>query len=198
LLRGAGGACVSGAIKRFDAEVHGSGDLEARGLQAQNARVIMSSAGGISLSGSSATLSADVSGSGDLDAKGLQVARAITRSKGPGNIYLQKVSETLDAEVQGSGDVNAETECKNVKVTMSGPGGVHLRGKSATLNAQLSGSGNLDARDMLTAQADVVVHGPGRAVVNVKGKVDAQGRQIMTDQQRLVWIDRSGTREERH
>jgi archaellum component FlaG (FlaF/FlaG flagellin family) len=198
MLNGPGSACVSGAIKRFDAEVHGSGDLEARGLQAQNARVIMSSAGNISLSGSSATLSADVSGSGDLDAKGLQVARAVTRSNGPGNIYLQKVSETLDAEVRGSGDVNAETECKDVKVTMSGPGGVHLRGKAASLNAQLSGSGNLDARDMLTAKADVQVRGPGNAVVNVKGKVDAQGRQIVTDKEKVVWIDRSGTREERN
>jgi len=196
MLNGPGSACVNGAIKRFDAEVHGSGDLEARGLQAQNARVIMSSAGNISLSGSSSTLSADVSGSGDLDAKGLQVARAITRSKGPGNIYLHKVSETLDAEVRGSGDVNAETECKDVKVTMTGPGGVHLKGKAASLNAQLSGSGSLDARDMLTANADVQVRGPGNVVVNVKGKVDAQGHKIVTDKERVVWIDRRGTREE--
>ena len=79
---------------------------------------------------------------------------------------------------------------------MSGPGGVQLRGWTSSLNAQLSGSGSLDARDMLTANADVQVRGPGNVVVNVKGKVDAQGHKIVTDKERVVWIDRRGTREE--
>jgi hypothetical protein len=196
MLNGPGSACLNGQIKKFDAEVHGSGDLEARGLQTQNTRVSLSGPGGMNLSGSSETLSADVSGSGDLDAKQLKVAKAIARSKGPGNIYLSKVSDSLDADVRGSGDLHAEPECKDVKVTMSGPGGVQLRGWTSTLNAQVTGSGSLDARDMLARQAEVNVRGPGNATVNVEGKVAAQGQQLVSDKQRVVTVDRRGAHAE--
>jgi hypothetical protein len=166
--------------------VHGSGDLTARGLQAQNVRAILSGPGNMTLSGSGGTLSAEISGSGDLNAKSLQLARAVTRSRGPGNIFLNKVSDALEAELSGSGDLNATTECKSVKLTMNGPGEVKLDGKVDNLNAQLSGSGNLNARSLWANQADVTVRGPGNAVVNVKAKAD---------QSRLVTYERSGMRD---
>jgi hypothetical protein len=185
---------VSGTIRKFDAEVHGSGDLSARGLASNNVRVILDSSGNVELSGSSATLSAEVNGSGDLDAKALVVARAITRNRGPGNIYLKKVSDTLDAEVRGSGELKTSTECKQVKVTMSGPGQVRLDGSTASLDARLTGSGNLEARGLLAQQADVVVRGPGTAFVNVQGKLSTEGKLAMANGAHMVMIDRSGAR----
>ena len=111
----------------------------------------------------------------------------MARSRGPGDIYLSKVSETLEAEVGGPGDLTATADCKSVRLNMHGPGEVKLEGKTAALTAQLSGSGNLNARQLWAGQADVIVRGPGNAVVNVNGKA--------AEQSRLVTYERNGTRE---
>jgi hypothetical protein len=174
--------------------VHGSGDLSARGLQSNNVRVILDGPGNVDLSGASTTLSAEVNGSGDLNARDLVVSRAVTRNRGPGNIYLKKVSDTLDAEVRGSGDLKTTTQCEKVKVTMSGPGQVMLDGTTASLDAHLTGSGNLEARNLLARQAEIQVHGPGNATVNVQGQLNA-GNTRSNGNARVVMVDRSGVRE---
>jgi len=192
MVRGPGGACVAGTIKTLEAEVHGSGDFEARGVQAQSLRAVLSGPGNMTLSGRTGALNAEVTGSGDLDAEHLEVGRAMTRSTGPGNIELQRVTESLNADLHGSGGLSASVEGKSVALTMGGPGDVTLHGKTDNLTAQLSGSGSLDGRDLHAGQASVVVRGPGNAQVNVRGKLETKGRQTSSSQSRLVTVDRSG------
>jgi hypothetical protein len=181
---------VAGTIGKLEAQVHGSGDLEVRGVQTQSLRVALDGPGSMKLSGSTGMLEASVSGSGDFDGEALTAGRAVLRGHGPGNIDLRRVTDTLDAELHGSGDLTARTEAKSVRLTLAGPGGAHLEGRTARLTAQLTGSGNIDGSALQADQAQVSVRGPGNAVVTVAGKVETFNR---ADASRLVTMERDGT-----
>jgi hypothetical protein len=188
---------VAGAIKKFDAEVNGSGELQASGLQAASAIVRLGGPGSATLSGSIGELTADVSGSGDLEAGDLKVKRAALKTRGPGGIELAQVSDTLDAELHGSGGLKAEIDGKRLLLKITGPGAAHIEGRVDLVKARLSGSGGLDGRGLNAGRADIAVSGPGRAAVNVVGqdgeRRNARNRADERHGQLLV-VDRSGSR----
>jgi hypothetical protein len=155
----------------------------------------MSGPGNVDLAGSSATLHAELSGSGDLDASHLAVINATVRTRGPGEAELSTVTGTLDAELHGSGGLAAALAGKRLVLKMNGPADADISGTVDGINAQLSGSGSLNARSLVAGHADVVVSGPGTAVVNLRSKPATRG--AMPYQPRLVTIDRKGAREER-
>lgn len=69
---------------------------------------------------------------------------------------------------------------------MNGPGQVTLAGKTDKLDAQLSGSGELHARQLWAGQAEVVVHDPGSAMVNVKTADKSRQRRARTRQLKTI------------
>lgn len=196
-LHGPGSVRLSGVIKKLDGEVHGSGDLAVDGLDAQQVRLLMNGPGNAELAGSTVVLNAELSGSGDLEADRLTAKNATLRSRGPGGIEISTVSDTLDAELRGSGSMKAAIAGKRLLLKMSGPGDSEIEGSVDQVKAQLSGSGSLEARHLLAGHADVVVRGPGTAVVNVRSKTDAKtdAKTVMAEKSRLVTIDRSGARQ---
>ncbi|MCC6070093.1 GIN domain-containing protein [Massilia sp. GCM10020059] len=193
-MHGPGNGCIAGNLKKFDGQVHGSGDLSVSGLAARDVRLMLAGPGNVDLAGSTATLHADLSGSGDLDASRLAVTNATLRNRGPGAAELSNVAGTLDAELHGSGGLQATLSGKRLVLKMKGPADADISGTVDGLNAQLSGSGSLNARALVAGHADVVVSGPGNAVVNVRAKPDT--RTAMLDKPRMVTIDRKGAREQ--
>jgi hypothetical protein len=72
---------------------------------------------------------------------------------------------------------------------MSGPADAHIDGTVDQVTAELSGSGSLEARQLVAAHADIQVHGPGTAAVNV----NAGGKRV-ADKSSMLVVDRRGTR----
>jgi len=62
----------------------------------------------------------------------------------------------------------------------------------AQVDAQIAGSGSLEGRGLTAAHADIAVHGPGSAAVNVTGQERAGAR--VENRARLLLVDRSGPR----
>lgn len=194
-MSGPGDVKLSGVSGELSAEVRGSGDLKAEALRLTKATAQMHGPGNVALSGVSGELRAVISGSGDLEAGGLAVRNATIRSHGPGNAILATVTDTLDAEMSGSGDLTAALAAKRLLLKMNGPGDARIEGSVAQVNAQLGGSGNLSARRLVAGRADVVVNGPGEAVINVQSKAGAGS--TLASAARVITIDRSGTRQSR-
>ncbi|MDB5934557.1 MAG: hypothetical protein JWQ01_1901 [Massilia sp.] len=167
------------------ADMSGSGDLDAKGLQAASARIAMTGPGAAKLAGTVGTLNAGLSGSGELDAHRLNVRNATVRSRGPGSVQLATVADTLDADLRGSGEMSATLAGKRLLLKMSGPGDARFDGSVDAVTAQLTGSGSLDGHALTAARADVVVRGPGSAVVGVQSKG--------ADRARLLTFERGAT-----
>jgi hypothetical protein len=61
----------------------------------------------------------------------------------------------------------------------------------AQVDAQIAGSGSLDGHGLTAGHADIVVHGPGTASVNVNGKDRLDAKTVGRGQ--LLLVDRSGS-----
>jgi hypothetical protein len=142
------------------------------------------------LSGSAGDLNVESSGSGDFDGGGLKTTRATVRGHGPGGVTLAGVTDTLDAELQGSGDLTASMTGKRLLLRLNGPGDARIDGTVAQVDAQIAGSGSLEGRGLTAARADIAVHGPGTAAVNVTGNDRADTKRGSRGQ--LLLVDRSG------
>lgn len=189
-MTGPGDVQLSGISGELAAEVRGPGDLIANQLEAQQVRLLMKGPGDVELAGSTVVLDAEIDGPGDLEADRLRAKNATLRSRGPGDVALSTVGDTLDAELRGPGSLKAGIAGKRLLLKMSGPGDAEIDGSVDAVNAQLSGPGSLDARRLLAGHADVVVRGPGTAVVNVRAKLG--DKTAMLEKSRLVTIDRRG------
>ena len=190
--RGPGNACLAGAIRKFDGEVDGSGELAVRGLQAGTAQLRMNGPGNVALAGTVGDLNVEVAGSGDLDAAGLKAGKATVRGRGPGGITLANVGDTLDAALYGSGGLKASLSGKRLLLRMNGPGDARIDGTVAQVDAQVAGSGSLDGHGLTAGHADIVVHGPGTASVNVVDGNDRAASKTVARGQ-LLLVDRSGS-----
>jgi hypothetical protein len=192
---GPGNACIAGTVRKFDGEVDGSGELAVRGLQAATAQLRMNGPGNVALAGTVDDLTVDIGGSGDLDAGGLKTGKATVHGHGPGGVTLANVGDTLDAELSGSGGLTASVSGRRLLLRMSGPGDVRIDGNVAQVDAQLAGSGSLDGRGLTAGHADIAVHGPGTASVNVVdtagGSARANAKTVARGQ--LLLVDRSGS-----
>jgi hypothetical protein len=189
--RGPGNACIAGTVRKFDGEVDGSGELAVRGLQAGSAQLRMNGPGNVALAGTAGELSVEIGGSGDLDAGGLKAGKATVRGRGPGGVTLATVGDTLDAELSGSGGLTASLAGKRLLLRMNGPGDARIDGTVAQVDAQIAGSGSLDGRGLTAVHADIVVHGPGTASVNVNNQGRADAKTVARGQ--LLLVDRSGS-----
>ncbi len=190
--RGPGNACLAGAIRKFDGEVDGSGELAVRGLQAGTAQLRMNGPGNVALAGTVGDLNVELAGSGDLDAAGLKASKATVRARGPGGVTLANVGDTLDAALSGSGGLKASMSGKRLLLRMNGPGDARIDGNVAQVDAQIAGSGSLDGHGLTAAHADIVVHGPGTASVNVVSQPDRADTKTVARGQ-LLLVDRSGS-----
>jgi hypothetical protein len=190
--RGPGNACLAGAIRKFDGEVDGSGELAVRGLQAGTAQLRMNGPGNVALAGTVGDLNVEVAGSGDLDAAGLKATKATVRGRGPGGVTLANVGDTLDAALYGSGGLKASLSGKRLLLRMTGPGDARIDGTVAQVDAQITGSGSLDGHGLTAGHADIVVHGPGTASVNVVDGNDRAASKTVARGQ-LLLVDRSGS-----
>ena len=189
-LNGPGDMRLADVAGTLAVQQGGSGDLEADGLRTTRITARMHGPGNVTLSGSAGDLSVEISGSGDFDAGGLKTARATVRSHGPGNVTLAGVTDTLDAELQGSGDLTASLSGQRLLLRMNGPGDARIDGTVAQVDAQIAGSGSLEGRGLTAARADIAVHGPGTAAVNVTGNARADAPTENRGQ--LLLVDRSG------
>ena len=190
-LNGPGDVRLSDVAGTLAVQQGGSGDLELDGLRTARVTARMHGPGNITLSGSTGDLNVEISGSGDLDAGGLKTARATVRSHGPGDVTLAGVTDTLDAELQGSGDLTASLSARRLLLRMNGPGDARIDGTVAQVDAQIAGSGSLEGHGLVAAHADIAVHGPGTAAVNVTGNDRADTKRGSRGQ--LLLVDRRGS-----
>ena len=189
-LNGPGDVRLSDVAGTLAVQQGGSGDLEADGLRTTRVTARMHGPGNVTLSGSAGDLNVETSGSGDFDGGGLKMVRATVRGHGPGGVTLAGVTDTLDAELQGSGDLTASMAGKRLLLRLDGPGDARIIGTVAQVDAQIAGSGSLEGRGLTAAHADIVVHGPGTAAVNVTGQERADAR--LKNRAQLLLVDRSG------
>ncbi|WP_075795147.1 GIN domain-containing protein [Massilia putida] len=190
-LNGPGDVQLSDIGNTLAVQQAGSGDLKADGLRTAKVTARMRGPGDIKLSGTSRELDLEMSGSGDLDAAGLRADKATVRGRGPGGVTLATVGDTLDAELSGSGGLTANLAAKRLLLRMHGPGDAHIDGTVAQVDAQLAGSGSLDGRGLTAGHADIAVHGPGTASVNVNGNERPDAKTAGRGQ--LLLVDRSGS-----
>jgi hypothetical protein len=190
-LDGAGDVKAGGITRSLDADLSGSGDFDAGELHASHVAMLMHGAGGVRLAGSGQELRVEVSGSGDFDACALSADSVTALLRGAGNACVAGNIKKFDAEIHGSGDLTARgLQTQTARVQLTSAGNLSLSGSTAALNAEMTGSGDLDARQLLTGHADVVVRGPGSAVVNL------QAKSGNNEHSHLLTIDRSGTHNE--
>ncbi|MBA5689456.1 GIN domain-containing protein [Rugamonas apoptosis] len=187
-MSGSGDVSAGGVEQDLNAELNGSGDLDLNDVRGGRVNAALHGSGTMHVRGGSRELRAELFGSGDLEACELQAQAVTAVLRGSGDACVAGATRQFEAEVHGSGDLTASANCEQVKLTMNGSGQVTLAGKTDKLHAQLSGSGDLNARQLSAGQAEVVVRGPGTAMVNVK----------TADKARLLTFDRSGTYERAH
>jgi len=84
--------------------IHGSGDVEVKGLDAEKFRAEIQGSGDISVAGRAEELDVEIQGSGDVKLADLQAKRAAVEIQGSGDSTI-KVSDELKVHVAGSGDV---------------------------------------------------------------------------------------------
>jgi hypothetical protein len=191
-MHGPGNVKLSGTSRELDLEMSGSGDFAGCDLRIDGgAHSVQRGPGNACIAGNVRTFDGEVSGSGDLDAAGLKAGKATVRAHGPGGVTLATVGDTLDAELSGSGGLTANLAAKRLRLRMNGPGDARIAGTVAQVDAQLAGSGSLDGHGLTAGHADIVVHGPGTASVNVNGKDGLDAKTVGRGQ--LLLVDRSGS-----
>jgi hypothetical protein len=109
------------AMALDDVIVHGSSDVEIRGLAASRFGLTMRGSGDAAVSGTVDDLRVDIRGSGDVRAVDLVAQQATVRSSGSGDVALHAV-RSLDASVDGSGDVTYRGTPETVRRAVAGSG----------------------------------------------------------------------------
>lgn len=130
-LNGSGPVQLAGEVTQLDAQVNGSGRLDAGSLRAAGANLSSNGSGALyagELRGEHATIG--VHGSGRVQAQG--VVRSLTvQTSGSGSADLDGLaSERADLSSTGSGSITA-TVHQNLIASTSGSGSIHVRGNPA-------------------------------------------------------------------
>jgi hypothetical protein len=63
---------------------------------------------------------------------------------------------------------------KSLALEIEGSGDVHASGKTGRLVAEISGSGNIRARDLLSEEVKISIHGAGGADVHASRRLEAE------------------------
>jgi len=99
----------------------GSGDVQAKGIDAATFEASIAGSGDITAAGSAEGLSASVAGSGDMHLYDLLCKHADVSVAGSGDVQVH-VSESLSASIAGSGDVSYKGRPPEVKRSIVGSG----------------------------------------------------------------------------
>jgi hypothetical protein len=132
ILSGPGNMSLAGSTVTLDADIWGSGDLEAKDLTLARARTSSHGPGGVVLGRVSDMLAAQVDGSGNVTAT-ISGKRAQLTLNGPGDSHLDGDVGRLDARMSGSGQLDASglvAGTAEIKVLGSGEALVNLKGRS--------------------------------------------------------------------
>jgi len=105
--------------------VTGSGDIIARGLQADYLDIAVSGSGSIHGEGTARELAVEVRGSGDIVLDRLAAERARVTVSGSGDVEVA-AARALDVSISGSGDVTYHGS-PELKQHVSGSGGIHRK-----------------------------------------------------------------------
>lgn len=105
--------------------IHGSGDVAARGVDADQLAISIHGSGDVEAAGRAERVSVRVHGSGDVELEGLAARTAEVAIYGSGDVHV-RASETLDTSIHGSGDVRYSGEPR-VESTIAGSGSVRRR-----------------------------------------------------------------------
>lgn len=128
---GSGVLELSGQVAGFDAQMSGSGSIEAHNLRATNANLAVSGSGSMKVGeirGEYANIG--VSGSGDLEAAGM-VQSVTARVSGSGGASLARLaSEQADLASNGSGSIRAHVK-QSLVATTGGSGAIRVYGNPA-------------------------------------------------------------------
>jgi hypothetical protein len=101
--------------------VHGSGDVEVKGLDAQKFKAEIQGSGDIKVAGRADELEVEIQGSGDVKLDELAAKRASVEIQGSGDSTI-KVSDELNVHVMGSGDVKYVGDPRVTKTGEEGEG----------------------------------------------------------------------------
>ena len=109
------GVTVQITVPKLEAvAVHGSGDVEVKGLEAEKFKAEIQGSGDITVAGRADELDVEIQGSGDVNLDDLQAKRAAVEVQGSGDSTV-KVSDELTVHLAGSGDVKYIGEPKVTK-----------------------------------------------------------------------------------
>ncbi|MDD4029794.1 MAG: DUF2807 domain-containing protein [Caldisericia bacterium] len=70
--------------------------------------------------------------------------------------------------VKGSGNVRMDMNVKQLVVDITGAGRIALQGNAESQSVSITGAGNYDARNLLSKNASIQIHGAGKTVVHVE------------------------------
>jgi hypothetical protein len=105
--------------------IHGSGDVTARGVAADELTVSIHGSGDVAAEGRADRVRVRVHGSGDVELDGLAARKADVAIYGSGDVRVH-ASEALDTSIHGSGDV-LYRGAPRVESTIAGSGAVRPR-----------------------------------------------------------------------
>lgn len=106
------------------AAVHGSGDIDLAGWNAETMALAVMGSGDIRLDGAVDTVNANVNGSGDIDLRSATIRVANARVHGSGDIRLGSLDK-LVARVSGSGDIDA-ADVRDLDQSVHGSGDIRV------------------------------------------------------------------------
>lgn len=121
--------------------VHGSGDFEGAGVDAEDLEVSVRGSGDIELSGNARSVDVEVHGSGDVKIHG-KTEKLEASVHGSGDISLFGLeSEEAEVDVMGSGDVKVSVS-KTLTASIHGSGDIIYKG-AAKVRQTVFGSGDV-------------------------------------------------------
>ncbi|MCQ8184040.1 GIN domain-containing protein [Parvularcula maris] len=159
------GDIIAGAAQSAELSVHGSGDLEMDGVR-ERLRASVHGSGDLNVKEVGGSAKANVHGSGDIEL-GSVAGGFDGKVHGSGDLKVREVAGRVDAGIHGSGDLDIDGgEADELTVSVHGSGEFTFRGTAKTAKLRSWGSGEIE-------------------VAEVSGRVEAKGKNIRVDGQRI-------------
>jgi autotransporter translocation and assembly factor TamB len=126
-MSGPGNVTLSGEANKLEAEISGSGDLQARSLRVGSATVRSRGPGSMELSTVTDTLDAELHSSGTLSAA-ITGKRLALRMSGPGDATVTGTVDVVSAQLSGSGSLEGRgLVAGRADVNVNGPGSAEVQ-----------------------------------------------------------------------
>lgn len=122
--------------------------------------------------------------------------------KGSGSVTAKNtIKNNLKLHLEGSGDIELNLNAAKAEACVLGSGSITLTGSADDFECKVIGSGNIEAKDLESANVNVVVSGSGNANIicnkAITGKISGSGNVAFAGNPKEQDLKRSGSGEYR-